>query len=71
MAIVWEKTSVYFRCDIPGCGAEHTEQCDDDYQDRRAAIPRVRDLGWSTGHRMTAYCPDCTLAGSYDEIQGR
>jgi hypothetical protein len=70
MGVVWEKTSVYFRCDIPGCGAEHTESCDDDWDDRRAALPRVRDLGWSVDRHGKAFCPDCTAVSSYDEIPG-
>jgi hypothetical protein len=68
MGIVWNKTSVYFRCDIPDCLGEHTEPCDDDYDDRRAAVPRVRDLGWSVDGQGKAYCPGCTANGSYDEL---
>jgi hypothetical protein len=66
MGIVWEKTFAYFRCDIPGCGAEQTVSYDDDWDDRRAAIPRARDLGWSAGGGK-AFCPDCTAVGNYDD----
>jgi hypothetical protein len=70
MGVIWNKTSVYFRCDIPGCFKEHEERCDDDWDDRRAALPRARDLGWSVDNRKRAFCPDCTAAGSYDELPG-
>lgn len=70
MPIIWGKTSVYFRCDIPGCDADETIPCDDDYLDRRSTVPKARDLGWSIGHHQKAFCPDCTKAATYDFDDG-
>jgi hypothetical protein len=69
MGVTWRKTSALFRCDIPGCYAEHTERFDPDWNESRAAAARAADLGWRIGQDKKAMCPDCSMAGSsyYDD----
>lgn len=54
-----------FRCDVPGCGAEHWEWRADDLDKSRRALAGAEEIGW----RLTkdrgvwiAVCPSCVRA---------
>jgi hypothetical protein len=64
MGINRHKTSTDFICDV--CGAFHVEQHGSSYDETRAAIPLVRQDGWSI-NRAGVTCPGCSV-GNFDRL---
>jgi len=70
MGVMRESTRTTFRCDIPGCGAEHVIRHGKTWDESRAAFPEASDAGWSynkKGRKWQAFCPDCTSVGDYED----
>jgi hypothetical protein len=63
-----QRDVMIFRCDTPGCGAQHLEPCTGNWDESRMAFVQARDIGWrltKASGRWFAECPSCAGAISY------